>query len=190
MYKIRIKAEVSEDPRQVLMEFGPDSEWEWKEADGVLTAGAGRVRFLVGSQEAASLSAAQALEARILMGEPLIGVDLNEKSMVHETSLVGATVSFDKGCYLGQELVSRIETRGRSPQRIVGLQGDGTPPTTGASVTLEGRDMGRVTSVTAQGPGFIALGMVRGEVSDGAQVLADGVAATLVKLPFDEVTKA
>jgi folate-binding protein YgfZ len=192
MYKIRIKAEVSEDPRQVLMEFGADSEWEWewKEADGVLTAGAGRVRLLVGSQEAVSLSAAQALQARILMGEPLIGADLNEKSMVHETPLVGATVSFDKGCYLGQELVSRIETRGRSPQRIVGLQGDGTPPSTGASVTLEGRDTGRVTSVMAQGTGFIALGMVRGEVSDGTQVLVDGVAATVVKLPFDEVTTA
>ncbi len=190
MYKIRIKAEISEDPRQVLMEFGPDSEWEWKEADGVLTAGAGRLRLLVGSQEPVSLSAAQALQARILLGEPLIGADLNEKSMVHETPLVGATVSFDKGCYLGQELVSRIETRGRSPQRLVGLHGGGTPPTSGASVTVEGRDTGRVTSAIAHGTGFIALGMVRGEVREGTSVLVDGVAATLVKLPFDEVTTA
>lgn len=190
MYKIRIKAEVLEDPRQVLMEFGPDFGWEWKEVDGVLSAGAGRVRLLVGSQKAVSLSAAQALQARIMTGEPLIGADLNDKSMVHETPLVADTVSFDKGCYLGQELVSRIETRGRAPQRIVGLRGDGTPPANGASVTLEGRDTGRVTSVIAQGTGFIALGMVRGEVSDGTQVLLDGVAATLVKLPFDDVTTA
>jgi folate-binding protein YgfZ len=187
MYRIRVKAEISEDPREVLIEFGTDFGWQWAEDDGALTAAAGLVRFLVGSEAVVSLTEPQALEARILMGEPRVGPDLNDKSMVHETPLVSASVSFVKGCYLGQELVSRIETRGRSPQRLVGLRGKGAPPAVGASVTLEQRGVGQLTSATEKGTGFIGLGMVRGEVSDGTQVSVEGVAATLVELPFRDV---
>ncbi|MGB9111326.1 MAG: hypothetical protein WCF24_01205, partial [Acidimicrobiales bacterium] len=64
--------------------------------------------------------------ARIEAGIPRMGAELTEKTIPQEAGIVDRTVSFDKGCYTGQELVARIDARGgKVPRRLVGLVTDG-----------------------------------------------------------------
>jgi folate-binding protein YgfZ len=60
--------------------------------------------------------------ARIEAGTPLFGIDFGPENLPHETGLLHRRVSFTKGCYLGQEIVARIESQGRPKQRLVGLR--------------------------------------------------------------------
>jgi folate-binding protein YgfZ len=64
-----------------------------------------------------------AVEAcRIASGIPAMGTELTDKTIAAEAGLVGRTVDFDKGCYTGQELVARIDSRGsKVPRRLVGV---------------------------------------------------------------------
>ncbi|HWF16818.1 MAG TPA: glycine cleavage T C-terminal barrel domain-containing protein [Acidimicrobiales bacterium] len=66
---------------------------------------------------------ADAVEAcRIVSGVPAMGAELTAKTIPHEAGLVARTVSFTKGCYTGQELVARIDSRGGNvPRRLVGI---------------------------------------------------------------------
>ena len=69
---------------------------------------------------------AAALElARVAAGVPRVGVDTGEATLVQEAALEDAAVSFDKGCYLGQETVARLQFRGRANRRLRGLALDG-----------------------------------------------------------------
>ena len=96
------------------------------------------------------------------------------------------TVSFDKGCYLGQETVARVAYRGKVNRRLRGLDLPAAAAP-GAAVRLRGRDVGVVTS-SAVSPrlGPIALAMIRSEAAPGARVEVDGAAGTavVVELPF------
>ena len=108
---------------------------------------------------------------RIDAGEPRFGTDVNEKTIPQQTSLVGVAVAFDKGCFLGQELVARIDSRGGNvPKRLMRLDFEGEAPEPGASVTVGGREVGKVTSVA----GSQALAMIRREIGDGDSVEAQG----------------
>jgi folate-binding Fe-S cluster repair protein YgfZ len=83
-------------------------------------------------------------------------------------------VSFDKGCYTGQEVVARIHYRGHVNQRLIGLVASGNQVLSpSAELFRDGRAAGRVTS-PAQSPRFgsIALGMIRREVEPGALLAA------------------
>ena len=60
--------------------------------------------------------------ARIEAGTPLYNIDFGPNSLPHETGVIRERVSFTKGCYLGQEVVARMESRGHSKGRIVGLR--------------------------------------------------------------------
>jgi folate-binding protein YgfZ len=66
---------------------------------------------------------ADAVEAcRIVSGVPAMGAELTPKTIPHEAGVVARTVSFTKGCYTGQELVARIDSRGGNvPRRLVGI---------------------------------------------------------------------
>lgn len=123
-----------------------------------------------------TLSDEVALEAlRVQRAAPEIGVDTGEKTLVQE-ALLDDAVSFDKGCYLGQETVARLHYRGHPNRRLarIALQGP-VPPGSGIDAG-DGASPGQVTSV-AQVPdgGWMALGMVRREVPDGADVTVAGV---------------
>jgi folate-binding protein YgfZ len=73
---------------------------------------------------------ADAVEAcRIVSGVPAMGAELTPKTIPHETGVVARTVSFTKGCYTGQELVARIDSRGGNvPRRLVGIVAPPAPP--------------------------------------------------------------
>jgi folate-binding protein YgfZ len=97
---------------------------------------------------------------RIAAGFPRMGRELDERTIPAEAGLVEATVSFTKGCYTGQELVARIDSRGGNvPRHLRRITIDGGPvPPAGAVVVVAGKEVGALTSVAATDAGAIALG--------------------------------
>ena len=103
---------------------------------------------------------------RIAAGIPTLGAEMDESTIPGATGVVDRSVSFTKGCYTGQELVARIDSRSAgTPTRLVRAVGDGPAPATGSEITLDGDLAGRLTSVAvdadAAGLGFVALAEVR-----------------------------
>jgi folate-binding protein YgfZ len=98
---------------------------------------------------------------RIDAGRPLLGVDTGERSFPQEARLERRAVSFKKGCYIGQEIVARIQSRGGVNRLLVKLSAD-AEVARADEITAGGRSTGRVTSAAlspVSGP--IALGYVR-----------------------------
>lgn len=130
---------------------------------------------------------AEALElARIAAGVPRVGVDTGPTTLVQEAGLESVAVSFDKGCYLGQETVARIAFRGHVNRGLRGLA-LGEPAAPGAALTRDGREVGRLSSTgVAPDLGPIGLAVIRAEVPVGAEVVVEGSAlpARVVALPF------
>ena len=74
--------------------------------------------------------------------------------------VIDASVSFTKGCYTGQELVARIDSRGGNvPRRLAVVVGDGDVPV-GAEVVVDGAPAGQVTSAATDGSGGVGLAFV------------------------------
>jgi tRNA-modifying protein YgfZ len=93
-----------------------------------------------------SLEAAEVL--RIEAGRPRMGHELDASTIPAEAGVVPQSVSFTKGCYTGQELVARIDSRGsQTPRRLVGLHVDGSVPQVGDALVLDDAEVGTVTSV-------------------------------------------
>jgi folate-binding protein YgfZ len=85
---------------------------------------------------------------RIEHGVPAFGVDFDDKTYPQEASLEKRAVSFDKGCYLGQEVVCMLELRGHVKRKLVPFVMDAADPITpGATVTDDaGVEIGKVSS--------------------------------------------
>ncbi len=94
-----------------------------------------------------SLEAYEAV--RIEAGIPVMGRELDERTIPAEAGVVAQSVSFTKGCYTGQELVARIDSRGGNvPRRLRGVVvATNVLPPPGAAVTVDGREVGALTSV-------------------------------------------
>jgi folate-binding protein YgfZ len=121
------------------------------------------------AREATGLATAapEALERlRIEAGVARQGHDVDERTIAQEAFLDETAVSFTKGCFVGQELVCRIDTRGHVNRYLRRLRAEG-PVVPGATVTHGGRAVGEVTSAV----GGVALAMVRREVEPPAEVL-------------------
>jgi folate-binding protein YgfZ len=132
----------------------------------------------------------QSLEwLRMLEGTPLYGVDIRDRELPQETAQTRA-LHFSKGCYLGQEIVERIHSRGNVHRTFAGFRLDGELPTAGSKLESGGKEIGELTSVAAiQMPGAdavqLALGYVRREALDlGSPLLYPGGVATPISLPF------
>jgi len=114
------------------------------------------------------------LEAfRIAEGIPAYGIDIAERDLPQETSQMRA-LSFNKGCYLGQEIVERIHSRGSVHRHLRPLELFGPLPAAGVALTLDGGAVaGEITSVAElplpSGPRIFALGMIRGEAEISPQ---------------------
>jgi folate-binding protein YgfZ len=104
---------------------------------------------------------------RIAEGIPAYGIDLVEKDLPQETSQTERALHFTKGCYLGQEIVERIRSRGAVHRHLRQLELDGPPPPSGTELTLNGAAVGHITSAAelplANGPRRLALAMLRAE---------------------------
>ena len=141
----------------------------------------------------ASLTDAAALDlARILSGWPRLASEVDEKTIPQEIGYddIGG-VSYTKGCYTGQETVSRLHFRGHANRNLRGLLFEldtPAPPAEGwGAVTEDEREVGRVTSLAwvAGADRWIGLAVIRREVEIGAVVRAAGREARVVTLPFD-----
>lgn len=131
---------------------------------------------------------------RVEAGRPRVGLEIGEKTMPAEAGIVGRAVSFEKGCYIGQEPVARLHYKG-SPNRFLrGLRFAG-PVETGAALTDGDRELGAVGTVAlSPAEGRIGLAIVRREAEPGAVIEAqtdDGpVRAEVVELPFPAGSEA
>ena len=101
---------------------------------------------------------------RIKAGFPKMGAELDASTIPGETGLVAHSVSFTKGCFTGQELVARIDSRGGNVPRhlrSLALTGEGTLPPVGAEVIVDGAVVGAVTSAAGQGLESMALAYIK-----------------------------
>jgi aminomethyltransferase len=129
-----------------------------------------------------------ALDAlRVEAGCPWYGRDVTGDNLLHETGLVAELCSFQKGCYLGQEVIARLDARGGNVnKRLRGLRLE-TKAADGDPVSVDGREVGRLTTAAVSprlGP--LALGYVhRDHAAAGSRVQVAGSPALIADLPFE-----
>ncbi len=156
------------------------------------TAAAVAQHLLAGVRERGGrIAGSHALEAvRVECAIPRYGHDISEANLAQETGLEVEAISYDKGCYLGQEVVARIHFRGHVNRRLSGLKfGTGLPANGTVLCRDDGKQVGLVTSaVESPDYGAIGLGYVQREVGAGTELRwTDGdreAAGTVVDLPF------
>lgn len=130
---------------------------------------------------------------RIEVGQPASVVDLDEQVIPPETLQIERGISYVKGCYLGQEVIERMRSRGSMARRLVGLrvEGEALPPHNGP-IFSGAKEIGRVTSSCHSFalPGVLALGYVKTLMLGAGQPLQvaldekTAAPAQLVELPL------
>src|SRR6185436_9085737 len=123
---------------------------------------------------------------RVEDGRPWYGRDVTEDNLLHETGLVAEYHSPAKGCYVGQEVIARLEARGAHVNKVLrGLRLQ-APVEAGAVVHAEGKDVGVVTtSGVSPRLGPIAMAFVhRSRAEAGTVVEVAGAPATVTILPI------
>lgn len=105
--------------------------------------------------------------ARIQAGVPKMGVDMTSANLVQETGLASSMISFQKGCYIGQEVISRIRTVGKVNKSLCRLSLESLPSSSGemsAALTADGKEAGTLTSlakIPGQNAQIMGLGYVK-----------------------------
>jgi folate-binding protein YgfZ len=134
----------------------------------------------------------EALEMqRIMSGIPRYGVDIRERDLPQETEQARA-LNFNKGCYIGQEIVERIRSRGSVHRKFTGfVAANGASIAPGTKISVAEKEVGEVTSVTALHNGHerrLALGYIRREAGvPGKEVEIGAAKAVVSALPFQEI---
>jgi folate-binding protein YgfZ len=144
----------------------------------------------------ATLCEAQGLEwLRVLEGTPLYATDIRERELPQETGQTRA-LHFAKGCYLGQEIVERIRSRGNVHRIFSAFRLNGDLPPAGSLLEADGKQVGELTSVAAiplptnygndsRDTVQLGLGYVRREALDrGTPLLYPGGVAAPISPPF------
>lgn len=167
------------------------SGWEWVASAPELAA----VELALQSAGVRLVSAEAAEVLRIEGGTPHFGVDMNERNLPNEAGLEPTHISHSKGCYVGQEIVARIQARGHTNRQLAGIAFGANIPQPGTTVYSElspDRELGRITSAVFSptlGQG-IALAMLRHEArAPGTKLLASSrgesfFAGVVKALPF------
>lgn len=128
---------------------------------------------------------------RVEAGVPEAGRELTEEINPHEARLLRA-VSFSKGCYIGQEVIARLDTYHKVQKYLVGLLPE-RPLAPGMRLVVDGKDVGWVTSVV-DSPALgrpIALGYVRTAYAEAGQVVnaiqdGENISVQVKRLPFEK----
>ncbi|MFL6375243.1 MAG: YgfZ/GcvT domain-containing protein, partial [Pyrinomonadaceae bacterium] len=128
---------------------------------------------------------------RIEAGIPKYGIDMDETTVVPELGLDGL-VSYNKGCYIGQEIIARIHFRGHVAKQLTGIVSD--PPAVAGGLTSgtellssDRKPAGKITSVThsPQLEKNIALAYVRYDfLAAGTELLVGDTKGVVTELPF------
>ncbi len=121
-------------------------------------------------------SAAAWLRLRIALGIPLLGVDFSADDNPHQVSLERRAIDWNKGCYLGQEVVCMQEMRGKVKRRLVRLRLEtAQPPAIGALVLApDGSTAGELTSTVADRGTTLAFARLKAPYFDGSVPLSVG----------------
>jgi len=139
----------------------------------------------------ATPAGSEALEMqRIVTGVPLYGVDIRERDLPQETEQMRA-LNFNKGCYVGQEIVERIRSRGNVHRKFTGFRIEGVAAiAAGEKISSGDKEVGEITSVAvlrgASTERTVALGYIRREVGvPGREVMIGEAKATVAQLPLE-----
>jgi folate-binding protein YgfZ len=184
-FRIRVKVEVREQRVAALavrgIEPAPAARVvafpvDWDGGPAFDAVGADDAIDALSSSLAVPVVDAAAYEvARIEAGVPRQGLDTDDRTIPQEAELDATAVSFTKGCFVGQELVCRIDTRGHVNRRLRRLRSESGALHPGATVTAGDREVGTVTSAA----GVVALAMLRREVDPASVVDVAGVPAAV-----------
>jgi folate-binding protein YgfZ len=123
---------------------------------------------------------------RIALAVPRGGLDFGYgDAFPHEADMDQlAGVDFQKGCYVGQEVVSRMEHRGRARTRVVPVAFEGPPPKSGATVQAGERQVGTIgSSASGRGLALLRLDRVDEALAAGLSLHAEGVPTQLGQKP-------
>ena len=140
-------------------------------------------------QTSAVPAGTEALEKfRVMIGFPKYGTDIRERDLPQETDQEHA-LNFTKGCYVGQEIVERIRSRGKVHRKFHGFVLDGELPGRGTKLESDGKEVGEITSAnripTLNGDRSVALGYIRREALErGARITYAGGEAKPAEIPF------
>jgi folate-binding protein YgfZ len=123
---------------------------------------------------------------RISLGIPRYGVDIRDRDLPQETGQTRA-LNFTKGCYLGQEIVERIRSRGAVHRQFGAFVVEGALPEPGAKIVADEKEVGEITSSAilpmAGGDRSVALGYLRREAA-GKDLHAGTAKLKLATLPI------
>jgi folate-binding protein YgfZ len=123
--------------------------------------------------------------ARVERGSPLYGRDITPENLPQEVGRDSQAISFQKGCYLGQETVARIDALGHVNWKLMGLQGPGLPAA-GQPLLVGDKVVARLTSrvISPRFEAPLALAYVRrGQEAAGTRLAAEGGPVVVVALP-------
>ncbi len=112
---------------------------------------------------------------RVLQGRPLMGRELDSSTIPNAAGVVDGSVDFTKGCYVGQELVARIDSRGgNTPTRLVGVIGTSdVAPTVPVALVVDDAEVGTLTSAAASTEGFVGLAYIKRAVEVPSTAVVD-----------------
>jgi folate-binding protein YgfZ len=125
---------------------------------------------------------------RVLEATPLYGVDVNDRDLPQET-VQSRALNFSKGCYLGQEIVERIRSRGKVNRQFRQFALNGAqPPVLPIDLRNGDQSVGRITSTASLAsaglPQVLGLGFVRVEIVErNAEITYEGGVATALAAP-------
>jgi folate-binding protein YgfZ len=182
-YRLRAKVEIGEDGREVAAAWGTD---EPPAVDGLVAADprlAGLGFRIITAQAIGAPGFALATEAdydahRISLGVPEGLVDFAYgEAFPHDADMDQlAGVAFDKGCFVGQEVVSRMEHRGTARRRIVHVRAASPIPPAGAEITAGEKPVGTIaSSADHAGLALVRLDRAREAIDAGLPLMARGM---------------
>lgn len=156
-------------------------------ADGwlVVVPTAEKQAFLESLASLPEADAEAALAIRLEHGKSRYGSEITERFLLQETGQMRA-VNFSKGCYLGQEIVERVRSRGQVHRHLLPVQIDSrTPPPAGTKLTADGKELAEVMSA-AFSPALnkvVAMAYVRTDASKPGFELRHGDSLAIVGSP-------
>lgn len=122
-------------------------------------------------------------QLRILQGRPAVDFELTDDYNPLEARLLH-TITYDKGCYIGQETIARLNTYKGVKQQLWGVQLNGAVDI-GTAVTIEEEKVGKITSLTETDSGFFGLAYIRTKAGGaGLKVQVGEASGEVVNLPF------
>ena len=183
LYKLRAKVEIAKvDQALVTVAWGDDSTASQTDSTDVADARFVNavVRRVYRGGENGDLAAWQAL--RIAHGIAESGTDFQLSDAFPHDVLLDETggVGFKKGCYVGQEVVSRMQHRGTARRRVLIVQGENPLPAPGTELTVAGRPVGTLGSTAGTtGLAIARIDRVKAALDAGQPVMAGDVTVSL-----------